>query len=93
MSDARNANNDPSMDDILASIMEERESFAAHFLARQGIDRLSLLSYISHGVTAYPDEEQEAGEAGAQEAGAGESGSEAENGEETERAPRPRSSI
>ena len=57
------------VDDILASIMEERESFAAHFLARQGIDRLSLLSYISHGVTAYPDEEQDAGEAGGQEAG------------------------
>ncbi len=29
------------IDDILASIMEEKESFAAHFLARQGIDRLA----------------------------------------------------
>jgi ATP-dependent Clp protease ATP-binding subunit ClpA len=42
------------IDDILASIMQEKESFAAHFLAQQGIDRLTLLSYISHGVTVYP---------------------------------------
>ena len=43
------------IDDILASIFEEKESFAAHFLARQGIDRLALLSFISHGVTVYPE--------------------------------------
>jgi ATP-dependent Clp protease ATP-binding subunit ClpA len=42
------------IDDILASMLEEKESFAAHFLAEQGIDRLTLLSYISHGVTLYP---------------------------------------
>jgi ATP-dependent Clp protease ATP-binding subunit ClpA len=49
------------IDDILASMLEEKESFAAHYLARQGIDRLALLSYISHGVTVYPEpsEEQE----------------------------------
>ncbi len=47
------------IDDILASILEEKESFAAHFLAQQGIDRLTLLSYISHGVTVYPVSEQE----------------------------------
>ncbi|HEY9594780.1 MAG TPA: Clp protease N-terminal domain-containing protein, partial [Spirochaetia bacterium] len=35
------------IDDIFASIMEEKESFAAHFLSRQGIDRLALLSFIS----------------------------------------------
>ena len=48
------------IDDILASIMEEKESFAAHFLSRQGIDRLALLSFISHGVTVYPDADDEA---------------------------------
>jgi ATP-dependent Clp protease ATP-binding subunit ClpA len=57
------------IDDIIASMMEEKESFAAHFLARQGIDRLALLSFISHGVTVYPDgdddqEEEEPGESG-----------------------------
>jgi ATP-dependent Clp protease ATP-binding subunit ClpA len=57
------------IDDILASMLEEKESFAAHFLARQGIDRLVLLSYISHGVTVYPEtaEEQDAEEHGEEE--------------------------
>ncbi len=62
------------IDDILASIIEEKESFAAHYLARQGIDRLGLLSYISHGVAAYPvagaeEEEGEEQEEGAEEEG------------------------
>ncbi|MGO9309419.1 MAG: ATP-dependent Clp protease ATP-binding subunit ClpA [Spirochaetia bacterium] len=54
------------IDDILASIFEEKESFAAHYLSRQGIDRLAVLAFISHGVTAYPEEEPEpgAGESG-----------------------------
>ena len=50
------------IDDILASILEEKESFAAHFLAQQGIDRLALLSYISHGVTVYPVSDEQDGE-------------------------------
>jgi ATP-dependent Clp protease ATP-binding subunit ClpA len=50
------------IDDIIASIFEEQESHAAHFLSRQGIDRLAVLSYISHGVTAYPEVEEDAGE-------------------------------
>jgi ATP-dependent Clp protease ATP-binding subunit ClpA len=57
------------IDEILASIIEEKESFAAHFLARQGIDRLGLLSFISHGVAAYPAraEEEEGEETGGEE--------------------------
>jgi ATP-dependent Clp protease ATP-binding subunit ClpA len=51
------------IDDILASIFEEKESFAAHFLTRQGIDRLTVLSFISHGVTEYPEEDTEPGPA------------------------------
>ena len=50
------------IDDILASMLEEKESYAAHFLARQGIDRLALLSYISHGVTVFPDADAAADE-------------------------------
>jgi len=45
------------IDDIIASIFEEKESFAAHYLSRQGIDRFAVLSFISHGVTAYPEDE------------------------------------
>ncbi len=43
------------IDEILVSMLEEKESYAAHFLANQGIDRLALLTYISHGVTVFPD--------------------------------------
>ncbi len=56
------------IDEILVSMLEEKESYAAHFLASQGIDRLALLTYISHGVTVFPDadaaadEEEEEGE-------------------------------
>ncbi|HVP18919.1 MAG TPA: ATP-dependent Clp protease ATP-binding subunit ClpA [Spirochaetia bacterium] len=45
------------IDEIFVSMLEEKESYASHFLARQGIDRLALLSYISHGVTVFPDVE------------------------------------
>ena len=74
------------IDDILASILEEKESFAAHFLAKQGIDRLALLSYISHGVTVYPptEEELESGEPEGEEPGD-------EEGEAKEQRGRPRS--
>ena len=77
------------VDDILASIMEEKESFAVHFLARQGIDRLTLLSYISHGVGVSPEEADD--EAGAEAAGedAGEEGAApVEDGREQPRQPR-----
>jgi ATP-dependent Clp protease ATP-binding subunit ClpA len=35
--------------DILASILEERKSHAAYFMAAQGITRLDVLNVISHG--------------------------------------------
>jgi ATP-dependent Clp protease ATP-binding subunit ClpA len=66
------------IDEILVSIFEEKESFAAHFMARQGIDKLALLSYISHGVTVFPQsgsdeeepaEEEEEGEGGEESPG------------------------
>ncbi|MBS0013584.1 MAG: AAA family ATPase, partial [Desulfobacterales bacterium] len=37
--------------DILASILEERKSHAAYFLAAQGITRLDVLNAISHGTS------------------------------------------
>lgn len=36
--------------DVLVSILEERESHASYFMQREGISRLSILEYISHGV-------------------------------------------
>jgi len=41
--------------DILVSILDEKESFASFFLKKEGVNRLSLLNYISHGVPVYPD--------------------------------------
>ena len=37
--------------DILAAMFEERDSHAAYFLREQGISRLDVLNYVSHGVT------------------------------------------
>jgi len=47
--------------DILISIFDEKESYAAFFLQREGITRLDLLNYISHGITSFPREKPGAG--------------------------------
>jgi ATP-dependent Clp protease ATP-binding subunit ClpA len=41
--------------DILVSILDEKESFASYFLRKEGVNRLSLLDYISHGVSVVPE--------------------------------------
>ena len=40
--------------DVLVAIFREPESQAAYLLAQQGITRLDVLSYISHGITKTP---------------------------------------
>jgi ATP-dependent Clp protease ATP-binding subunit ClpA len=40
--------------DILAALLQEPKSHAAHLLAEQGITRLDVLEYISHGITKTP---------------------------------------
>lgn len=42
--------------DVLVSILDEEESFAAYFMGIEGITRYELLKYISHGVSVYPHE-------------------------------------
>ena len=42
--------------DVLVAILEEKESFAAYFLSNEGVTRLALLNYISHGVAAVPEQ-------------------------------------
>ncbi|NIQ93303.1 MAG: AAA family ATPase, partial [Desulfuromonadales bacterium] len=37
--------------DILAAILEEEESYASYFLSDQGMTRLDVLKYISHGLS------------------------------------------
>ncbi len=47
--------------DVLISIYDERESYAAFFLHREGITRLDLLNYISHGISAVSREKPNLG--------------------------------
>ena len=49
--------------DVIAAIFEEADSFAAYYLALEGITRLDVLNYISHGIVRVnpdlPDAEDE----------------------------------
>jgi len=36
--------------DVIAAMFEEEDSFAVHFLSSQGVSRLDVLEYISHGL-------------------------------------------
>lgn len=42
--------------DVLSAIFQEKDSHAVHFLLSQGINRLDVLNYISHGITKAVDE-------------------------------------
>jgi ATP-dependent Clp protease ATP-binding subunit ClpA len=42
--------------DVLVSILDEEESFAAYFMGLEGITRYELLKFISHGVSVFPHE-------------------------------------
>jgi ATP-dependent Clp protease ATP-binding subunit ClpA len=56
-----------SVGDLLAAILDEKKSYASYFLLDQGVTRVDVLNYISHGVskvpshpesTSQPDQEQ-----------------------------------
>ena len=65
--------------DMLAALMREARSQAVELLAAQGVTRLDLLNYISHGVRKGPPRERGGeGEEGAEGAPAGEGDEEAE---------------
>jgi ATP-dependent Clp protease ATP-binding subunit ClpA len=55
--------------DILAAILDERDCYAAHFLEEQGITRVDVLNYISHGVSRAARQEtpESAGQSAAEE--------------------------
>jgi ATP-dependent Clp protease ATP-binding subunit ClpA len=54
----------PEMDlgDVLASLLLEKDSFAAHFLLKEGITRIDILNYISHGAAPFGESEKTAGD-------------------------------
>lgn len=41
--------------DVLVSILDEKESHASFFLRKEGVNRLALLNYISHGISVLPE--------------------------------------
>ena len=43
--------NEVTIGDILASMFEEKDSHAAHFLRNEGLTRLDILNYISHDIS------------------------------------------
>jgi ATP-dependent Clp protease ATP-binding subunit ClpA len=48
-----------SVGDVLAALLQQPKSPAAQFLGAQGVTRLDVLNYISHGVTKVPRAEPE----------------------------------
>lgn len=44
--------------DLLAALYGEKDSYAVHFLEQEGISRLDILNYISHGVSEFEQESQ-----------------------------------
>ena len=62
---------------VLVAIFGEKDSHAVYFLHQQGVTRLDVVNYISHGITKSPQpaqpkatENEEAGEDGQQSGGA-----------------------
>ena len=49
--------------DILAAILQQPKSYAADLLASQGVTRLDILNYISHGITKHPVPASDGGDA------------------------------
>jgi ATP-dependent Clp protease ATP-binding subunit ClpA len=62
--------------DILAAILQQPKTHAAAMLAEQGVTRLDILEYISHGITKTPasDQPDDDSESGEGLAGTGEAG-------------------
>jgi ATP-dependent Clp protease ATP-binding subunit ClpA len=54
---------------VLIAMFAERDSYAVALMEENGVTRLDLVSYVSHGVSKVDDEEVEPGKAGGVEAG------------------------
>ena len=48
-----------TLGDILASIYQEQDSYAVYLLTQEGISRLDILNYISHGASIEPQKNEE----------------------------------
>ena len=54
---------------VLIAMFAERDSYAVALMEENGVTRLDLVSYVSHGVSKVDDEEAEPGKTGGVEAG------------------------
>lgn len=48
--------------DLLVSLFDEKESFGAYYLNKNGLDRLRLLEVVSHGIDQEEDEDAQEGD-------------------------------
>src|SRR5687768_622518 len=60
--------------DVLAATLQQNRSYAAQLLAAQGVTRLDILEYITHGVTKVPPSSTSTPPAGGEEPEEAESG-------------------
>jgi ATP-dependent Clp protease ATP-binding subunit ClpA len=64
--------------DVLAATLQQSKSYAAQLLAAQGVSRLDVLEYITHGISKVPPSSTDSGDpdsvSGDAEAGGGERG-------------------
>ncbi|MFN7982441.1 MAG: AAA family ATPase [Vicinamibacterales bacterium] len=61
--------------DILAAMLQQEKSYAAQLLTEQGITRLDILNYISHGISKVPESSSNGESGGGRQPAQGESGS------------------
>jgi ATP-dependent Clp protease ATP-binding subunit ClpA len=60
--------------DVLAALLQQSKSFAAQVLANQGVTRLDVLNFITHGISKVPSADGGPQDDGDAEAGGGERG-------------------
>ncbi|BCS31094.1 ATPase AAA [Luteitalea sp. TBR-22] len=61
--------------DLLAALLQQNRSYAAQLLEGQGVTRLDVLNYISHGISKVPAPDEPVGEDRPAAAGQGDEGS------------------
>ena len=61
--------------DLLAALLQQNRSYAAQLLEGQGVTRLDVLNYISHGIAKVPTPDEPGAEERPATAGHGEEGS------------------
>ncbi|WP_396625474.1 ATP-dependent Clp protease ATP-binding subunit ClpA [Luteitalea sp.] len=61
--------------DLLAALLQQNRSYAAQLLEGQGVTRLDVLNYISHGISKVPAPDEPAGDERPAAAGQGDEGS------------------